>query len=459
MGNRQQKQQHRSHVRYHQCKSFILLTGIIRFEKHKQKQIENCKIIFFSSKFSLISSCTTKQNFRFHLNEHLPPSFNNLNIFPNISYSINLVYKKSKEKIYSSVPIYIYPYIQINQPSLLTPLFFGSIDNQYYKTNITIKINHSVFKFGDVIQIFYELQNPLEEYIQKIDISLGIYYLVESNIYQEDISNSIENTNYILSKHKLIRHHTLLNIPNKTFLPATFKYKYDEKDNRSFFNLSIDYKIQFKIYLGNPEDLWQIDVPIIVFLATKFAVSESPDGESSTTRGDAPYVCEVSNRSFKRLGLDYVDLYYIHRIDKNAPIEETVGAMKELVDAGKVKYIGLSECFSDTLRRAYAVHPITCVQIEYTPFSLDIERDEIGLLKICRELGVAIVCYSPLGRGMLTGQYKSPDDFEDNDYRRTFPRFSKESFPKNLQLVDQLAAIAKKKGSTPGQLTSVWILA
>ncbi|CAF4449866.1 unnamed protein product, partial [Adineta steineri] len=142
------------------------------------------------------------QNLRFHLNEHLPPSFNNLNICPNISYSINLVYKKSKEKIYSSVPIYIYPYIQINQPSLLTPLFFGSIDNQYYKTNITIKINHSVFKFGDVIQLFYELQNPLEEYIQKIDISLGIYYLVESNIYQEDISHSIENTNYILSKHK-----------------------------------------------------------------------------------------------------------------------------------------------------------------------------------------------------------------------------------------------------------------
>jgi aryl-alcohol dehydrogenase-like predicted oxidoreductase len=133
--------------------------------------------------------------------------------------------------------------------------------------------------------------------------------------------------------------------------------------------------------------------------------------------------------------------------------------MKELVDAGKVKYIGLSECSSDTLRRAYAVHPIACVQIEYSPFSLDIEREEIGLLKTCRELGVAIVCYSPLGRGLFTGQIKSPDDFEENDFRRIQPRFSKENFPKNLQLVDELTSLAKKKGCTPGQLTLAWILA
>ena len=133
--------------------------------------------------------------------------------------------------------------------------------------------------------------------------------------------------------------------------------------------------------------------------------------------------------------------------------------MKELVDAGKVKYLGLSECSSDTLRRAYAVHPIACVQIEYSPFSLDIEREEIGLLKTCRELGVTVICYSPLGRGMLTGQYKSPDDFEEGDFRKSQPRFSKENFPKNLQLVDQLTTIAKKKGCTPGQLTLAWILA
>ena len=133
--------------------------------------------------------------------------------------------------------------------------------------------------------------------------------------------------------------------------------------------------------------------------------------------------------------------------------------MKELVQAGKIKYIGLSECSSDTLRRAYAVHPIACVQIEYSPFSLDIERDEIGVLKTCRELGVAIVCYSPLGRGMLTGQIKSIDDLREDDWRRRFPRFSKENFPKNLKLVDQLTALAKRKGCTPGQLTLAWILA
>jgi len=194
-----------------------------------------------------------------------------------------------------------------------------------------------------------------------------------------------------------------------------------------------------------------------VFLATKFA-NFVKDGKFSV-RGDAEYVREAIDRSLKRLGLDYVDLYYAHRIDKTVPIEETVGAMKELVDAGKVKYLGLSECSSDTLRRAYAVHPIACVQIEYSPFSLDIERDEIGLLKTCRELGVDIVCYSPLGRGMLTGQYKSPDDFEENDFRKSQPRFSKENFPKNLQLVDQLTALANKKGCTPGQLTLAWILA
>jgi len=148
----------------------------------------------------------------------------------------------------------------------------------------------------------------------------------------------------------------------------------------------------------------------------------------------------------------------MHRMDKNVPIEETMGALKELVEAGKIKYIGLSECSSDTLRRAHAVHPVAAVQIEYSPFSLDIEREEIGLLKTCRELGVAIVCYSPLGRGILGGQIKSPDDFEENDFRRNLPRFSKENFPKNLRLVETLSTIAKKKNCTPGQLTLAWIL-
>jgi aryl-alcohol dehydrogenase-like predicted oxidoreductase len=196
-----------------------------------------------------------------------------------------------------------------------------------------------------------------------------------------------------------------------------------------------------------------------VFLATKFANIISPDWKTFSVRGDAQYVREAIAKSLKRLELDSVDLYYAHRIDKTVPIEETMGALKELVDAGKIKYIGLSECSSDTLRRAYAVHPVAAVQIEYSPFSLDIERDEIGLLKTCRELGVAVVCYSPLGRGLLTGQIKSPDDFEENDGRRRMPRFSKENFPKNFQLVDTLTVLAKKKNCTVGQLTLAWILA
>lgn len=195
-----------------------------------------------------------------------------------------------------------------------------------------------------------------------------------------------------------------------------------------------------------------------VFLATKFANYRAPDG-SYSVRGDASYVRESINKSLTRLGLDYVDLYYVHRIDKTVPIEETMEVLKELVETGKIKYIGLSECSSETLRRAYAVHPISCVQIEYSPFSLEIEHEDIGLLKTCRELGVAVVCYSPLGRGILTGQIKGPDDLEQGDFRRMMPRFSKENFDKNLHLVDDLTEIAKRKHVTPGQLTLAWILA
>ena len=183
------------------------------------------------------------------------------------------------------------------------------------------------------------------------------------------------------------------------------------------------------------------------------------DMTTATVRGDAQYVFEACEKSLKRLGVASIDLYQAHRIDNNTPIEETIGALKQLVQAGKIKYIGLSECSSDTLRRAYAIHPIASVQIEYSPFSLDIERDEIGLLKTCRELGVAIVCYSPLGRGMFGGQIKSPDDLDEGDRRRMMPRFSKENFPKNLQLVDQITTLANKKGCTSGQLTLAWILA
>ena len=195
-----------------------------------------------------------------------------------------------------------------------------------------------------------------------------------------------------------------------------------------------------------------------VFLATKFANVFKPDG-TVTVRGDAEYVRQSIEKSLSRLQLPYVDLYYVHRIDKTVPIEETIGVLKELVQQGKIKYIGLSECSSDTIRRAHAVHPIAAVQVEYSPFSLDIEKDEIGVLKTCKELGIAVVCYSPLGRGMLTGKYKSPDDFEEGDLRKHLPRFSKENFPKNLELVDKLSSIAQQIGCTSGQLTLAWILA
>ncbi|CAF1287719.1 unnamed protein product [Adineta steineri] len=195
-----------------------------------------------------------------------------------------------------------------------------------------------------------------------------------------------------------------------------------------------------------------------IFLASKFAGVISSDG-SYSVRGDAEYIHQAIESSLSRLQVPYIDLYYVHRIDPKVPIEETMTALKELVQQGKIKYIGLSECSSDTIRRAYAIHPISAVQIEYSPFSLDIEKEEIGVLKTCRQFGIAIVCYSPLGRGMLTGQYKSPDDFETNDSRRLFPRFSKENFPKNLQLVETFKKLAAKKVYTSGQLSLALILA
>ncbi len=157
--------------------------------------------------------------------------------------------------------------------------------------------------------------------------------------------------------------------------------------------------------------------------------------------------------------MSHIDLYYCHRLDAKTPVEKTVQAMAELKAEGKIGYLGLSECSADSLRRACAVHHISAVQIEYSPFTLDIESEQVGLLKACRELGVAVVPYSPLGRGMLSGKYRSPDDFEEGDFRRMAPRFSKENFPKNLKLVDQIVEIAKKKGCTASQLTLAWLMA
>jgi len=194
-----------------------------------------------------------------------------------------------------------------------------------------------------------------------------------------------------------------------------------------------------------------------IFLATKFGVTRLPDS-SNTVKSDAVYVKEACKKSLKRLGVDKIDLYYCHRVDKMTPIEETVQAMAELLKEGKIGAIGLSEVSAATLRRAQKIHPISAIQLEYSPFALDIESPEINLLSTCRELGIAIVAYSPLGRGFLTGQLKSPDDFEDGDFRKHSPRYSKENFPKNLHLVKVLEEHAGRKGCTVGQLTLAWLL-
>ncbi|KAJ5460294.1 uncharacterized protein N7458_001846 [Penicillium daleae] len=193
-----------------------------------------------------------------------------------------------------------------------------------------------------------------------------------------------------------------------------------------------------------------------IFLATKGGAGVDEEGKA-LVRSDPEYIKKACVKSLERLGLDSVDLYYIHRLDKVTPIEKTVAAMVELKNQGKIKYLGLSECSANTLRRACMVHHIAAVQIEYNPFSLDIEQN--GLLTACRELGVAVVCYAPLGRGFLTGQIKSPDDFPEGDIRRFLPRFSPENFPRNLKIVDALADIARAKGVSVSTLTLAWLLA
>ena len=195
-----------------------------------------------------------------------------------------------------------------------------------------------------------------------------------------------------------------------------------------------------------------------IFLATKFALIIDPITKAFSVRGDAEYVQQSVEGSLKRLGIDQIDLYYQHRVDLKVPIEETVGAMANLVKQGKVKYLGLSECSAATLRRAHKIYPISAVQVEYSLFSLDIEKVENGIKKACEELNIAIIAYSPLGRGMLTGQYKSRKDFIEGDSRLNFPRFSSENFSKNLDLVDKIIKIANKKGCTAGQLSLAWLL-
>jgi len=195
-----------------------------------------------------------------------------------------------------------------------------------------------------------------------------------------------------------------------------------------------------------------------IFLATKFANTIDPQTFKMTIRGDKEYVKQAIEGSLKRLGTDYVDLYYQHRVDKNVRIEETVEAMAELVKEGKVRYLGLSECSARTLRRAHKVHPIAACQLEYSMFTLDIERPEVGLKEACEELGVTIVAYSPLSKGLLTGELKSRSDLKEGDVRLILPRFSEENFGKNLDVVNLIVKLAEKKGCTSGQLAIAWLL-
>lgn len=198
-----------------------------------------------------------------------------------------------------------------------------------------------------------------------------------------------------------------------------------------------------------------------VVVATKFGIMRAKpvkEGWAPITgiNGRPEYVRSSCDASLKRLGVDHIDLYYQHRVDTEVPIEETIGAMSDLVTAGKVLYIGLSEASAATIRRAHAVHPLTALQSEYSLWSREPEDETLPLL---RELGIGFVAYSPLGRGFLTGQLKSPDNFALDDYRRNSPRFQGDNFSKNLEVVARITAIAERKGVTPGQLALAWVLA
>ncbi len=193
-----------------------------------------------------------------------------------------------------------------------------------------------------------------------------------------------------------------------------------------------------------------------VVLATKFGNERREDGSWIGINGTPEYIRKACDASLERLGVEHIDLYYQHRVDRSTPIEETVGAMAELVAAGKVRHLGLSEAAPATIRRAQAVHPITALQTEYSLWSRDPE-DEI--LPTVRELGIGFVAYSPLGRGFLSGAIRRPEDLADDDFRREHPRFQGENFERNLELVERVQVIAEEKSCTPGQLALAWVLA
>jgi aryl-alcohol dehydrogenase-like predicted oxidoreductase len=194
-----------------------------------------------------------------------------------------------------------------------------------------------------------------------------------------------------------------------------------------------------------------------VVVATKFGNERREDGTRIGINGSPDYVRKACDASLQRLGVDHIDLYYQHRVDRSVPIEQTWGAMKELVTSGKVRHLGISEASPETIRRAHATHPITAVQTEWSLWTRDPEAN--GVLDTVRELGIGFVAYSPLGRGFLSGEIRTIDDLADNDFRRFHPRFQGENFKKNLELVDRVREIAAEKGITASQLALAWILA
>jgi aryl-alcohol dehydrogenase-like predicted oxidoreductase len=193
-----------------------------------------------------------------------------------------------------------------------------------------------------------------------------------------------------------------------------------------------------------------------VVIATKFGNVRGENGEGRGIRGDAAYVAQACDASLQRLGVDHIDLYYQHRVDTKVPIEETVGAMAELVRAGKVRHLGLSEAAPQTIRRAHATHPITALQTEWSLWTRDVEEN--GVLDTVRELGIGFVAYSPLGRGFLTGRFTSFEDLPADDFRRRNPRFQGENFQKNLDLVAEIERMAEDKGVTPAELALAWVM-
>ena len=194
-----------------------------------------------------------------------------------------------------------------------------------------------------------------------------------------------------------------------------------------------------------------------VVLATKFGNQRGPDGAFIGVNGKADYVRAACDASLQRLGVDHIDLYYQHRVDRTVPIEETWGALKELVTAGKVKHLGISEALAPTIRKAHAVHPITAIQSEYSLWSRDPEVN--GVFEVAKELGIGFVPYSPLGRGFLTGAITSINELDETDRRRTYPRFKNENFDTNMGIVEKIKAIAAEKGATAAQIALAWVLA